>query len=1307
MPCKVTEMKSQNEKPSPLEDAGLLSVITYGWLNGLIWKGYKNGLDMIDLWNVRRKDNSRISTERFLAAWTVELQKSDPSLRRALFKAFGKSYVVAAICKFIIDAANMVEPWLLRIFIGSLGHMTTRFGILLSLVFFLNSLVQVVCKQMYFTKVQLVGIQVKSALTVVLYKKSLDFSEHSKAMYPAGRLISILGSDLERLEYAANEGHMVWSAPVYIAVALVLLWELVGVNVLAAMPIMLFLLPFFGFSASLQKRFQKKQMEAKDTRLRLVSAALSSMRNIKLQNLQSVFLKKIESARSQELGSLRLATIVVAVNNAILTLTPFFISIAVFASLAIWSRTVLVTALVFPTLTLLTNVQYPLTRLPGVVTALSRASLAADRVQALLLAEEIAPEHFRDDDLDYDGQRSIVITNALFSRSRDDSRSCLQVDHFSVNRGDIVCIVGSVGSGKSTFLQALLGDLNEQQGNVFVGGSLAYFPQQSWLLSITIRENITFGAPWNEKLYRQVLYACALFEDLQTLPYGDDTVISDGAITISGGQKARIMLARAIYSQADSYLLDDCLAAVDKRVGLTLLDRLLGPCGILHHKTIIITTNFAPVFPLATNIVVLKEGSIVERGTYNEIIDRGGFAASILGSLDDGPGALRKQSSDETLAEREGDTASSNDISTVQETDVTIGMATDEPDSPTSEYTMREMSSQLSRDSTDKVSSSRDEQRSEEEYAQGHVKWGVYKEHAMSARPIALVLALIFGLGAQAANIGIPFWLNTWANANDRAHHNEALSWYLIVYIIIGVNATILFLVNNLVFVSYSSIRVSTIFHRKLLRAIFRGTMGFFETIPHGRILNRFSVDMTRVDDMLPDMVCNVFQFLSRAGFLLAVISWNSPVFIIVVVPLSIAYVQIHRYFVRNSLSLTRFFHVTNSFVLSFLEQSVAGSTVIRAFERQEYMSEQFHNQLDDNLRCRYLIMYMSRWIGLRLEFIGSITILATALVSIFNIGGHALPASVGALMMSSALQITTLLSLAIQRLVVIETNVVSDERILEYTHLEPEGSSQPTHDHCIPTEWPTTGSVEIKTYSARYRPQLPLTLNSISASVLSGERIGIVGRTGAGKSSLIQALFRTVEAHAGSILIDGLDISRIPLHRLRGALAIIPQDPLIFPGSVRENLDPFAAHANNDAELWSALADCGLENLVAAMPAQLDTLLDDTESGRQQQISHGHAQLLALARTLLISHAKIIVMDEATSAMDRGTDLRIQEVLFNGDKLRGKTMLVIAHRLETVMGCDRIMVMQGGEIVEFDRAGELLARKGAFWELSQGKGEG
>ena len=470
-----------------------------------------------------------------------------------------------------------------------------------------------------------------------------------------------------------------------------------------------------------------------------------------MQNLQSVFLKKIEAARSRELRSLRLVTVIIAVNNAILTLTPFFISIAVFASLAIWTKAVLVTSLVFPVLTLLNNVQYPLTRLPASVTALTRASLAVDRIQAVLLAEEVLPEQFRDDDLDYDRQRSIVISNALFFRGTAETRSCLQVDYFTVNRGDIVCIVGLIGSGKSTFLQALLRNLSEQRGKIFVRGTPAYFPQQPWLLSTTIRENITFGEPLNNELYRQVLYACALDEDLQMLPYGDDTVISDGAISISGGQKARIMLARALYSQADSYLLDDCLAAVDKRVGLTIIDRFFGPHGILRGKTVIMTTNFASVFPLTTSIVALKDGSIIERGTYREIVDRGGFAASLLGSLDDCPEALKKQSSDDTLAEREGDFLGSSHVSTTQEPEMPPRMATD---GPNLERTGGESISEQPRDSTDKVSPFREPQRSEEGYAQGHVKWKVYKQHALLAYMPALVIALIFGLGAQTAYIG-------------------------------------------------------------------------------------------------------------------------------------------------------------------------------------------------------------------------------------------------------------------------------------------------------------------------------------------------------------------------------------------------------------------------------------------------------------------------------------------------------------------------------------------------------------------------
>ena len=278
-PCNFTEMEYRTKNMSPFEDASLFSVVTYSWLGALIRKGFKSGLDTTDFWDLRHEDSSRTSADRFQAAWTIELRKSDPSLRRALFRAFGKSYALAGFFKITIDASQLLEPWLLKIFICSLGHMTTQGGIALSLVFYLNSVLQAVCKQMYFAQVQLVGIHMKSAVTAALYKKSLDFSEQSKAACPSGRLISILGTDLERLEMATAEGHMVWAAPVSITVTLVLLWELVGANVLAALPVMLFLLPFFGFNTTLQKRFQKQQMEAKDTRLRLISTALSSMRS--------------------------------------------------------------------------------------------------------------------------------------------------------------------------------------------------------------------------------------------------------------------------------------------------------------------------------------------------------------------------------------------------------------------------------------------------------------------------------------------------------------------------------------------------------------------------------------------------------------------------------------------------------------------------------------------------------------------------------------------------------------------------------------------------------------------------------------------------------------------------------------------------------------------------------------------------------------------------------------------------------------------------------------------------------------------
>jgi ATP-binding cassette subfamily C (CFTR/MRP) protein 1 len=528
---------------------------------------------------------------------------------------------------------------------------------------------------------------------------------------------------------------------------------------------------------------------------------------------------------------------------------------------------------------------------------------------------------------------------------------------------------------------------------------------------------------------------------------------------------------------------------------------------------------------------------------------------------------------------------------------------------------------------------------SKEASEQGKVKWDVYMEYARTSNLPAVAVYLIMLLGAQAAQIGGSFWLKNWSEVNSRYGGNPHVGKYIGVYFAFGIGNAALVVLQTLILWIFCSIEASRKLHERMAYAIFRSPMSFFETTPSGRILNRFSSDIYRIDEVLARTFNMLFANGARAIFTLVVISFSTPVFISLIIPLGALYLWIQRYYLRTSRELKRLDSVSRSPIYAHFQESLSGISTIRAYQQQKRFSLENEWRVDANLRAYFPSINANRWLAVRLEFIGSVIILAAAGFAIISVsGGSGLTAGTVGLAMSYALQITQSLNWVVRQTVEVETNIVSVERVLEYARL-PSEAPEIISKHRPPVSWPPKGAVSFNGYSTRYREGLDLVLKNVSLDIKSHEKIGVVGRTGAGKSSLTLALFRLIEPSSGNVTIDGLSTSSMGLLDLRRRLAIIPQDAALFEGTVRDNLDP--GHVHDDTELWSVLDHARLREHISSMTGQLDAHINEGGSN----LSSGQRQLISLARALL-TPSNILVLDEATAAVDVETDAMLQTTL-------------------------------------------------------------
>uniref|UniRef100_A0A673UDD6 Multidrug resistance-associated protein 1 n=1 Tax=Suricata suricatta TaxID=37032 RepID=A0A673UDD6_SURSU len=1341
---------------NPSLTASFLSSITFSWYDSTVLKGYKQPLTLEDVCDIDEEIKTKTLVSKFEKHMSEELQKARKAVQRrqraraqgntgdrlpglnknqsqsqdilvleevkkkekksgttknypkswlikTLFKTFYIIFFKAFLLKLVHDLFMFLNPQLLKLLISFANNRDSYVwtGYLYAVLFFVVALIQSLCLQNYFQLCFILGINVRSTIMASVYKKALTLSNQSRKEYTIGETVNLMSVDAQKLMDVTSFIHLLWSNVLQITLSIYFLWAELGPSVLAGVGVMVLLIPTNGILAAKSRAVQVKNMKNKDKRLKNMNEILSGIKILKYFAWEPSFKKQVHELRKKELKNLLTLGQMQSIMMFLLYLTPVLVSVITFSVYTLVnSNNVLDAEKAFTSITLFNILRFPLGMLPMVITSMLQASVSTERLEKYLGGDDLDTSAIR---RDYNFDKAVQFSEASFTWDRELEPTIRDVN-LDIMPGQLVAVVGTVGSGKSSLMSAMLGEMENVHGHITIKGTIAYVPQQSWIQNGTIKDNIIFGSQLDEKRYQQVLEACALLPDLKVLPGGDLVEIGEKGINLSGGQKQRISLARAIYQNSDIYVLDDPLSAVDAHVGKHIFNKILGPNGLLKDKTRLLITHSIHFLPQVDEIVVLGNGTVLEKGSYSTLLANRGVFAKILKTFTKQMGPEGEATVNED-SEEDDDCGLMPSVEEIPEQVAALTLTRENSLHRTLSRSSR--SSSRHRKSLKNSLKTRDVNTLEEELVKGQklikkesiqtgkVKLAIYLKY-LQAMGWCLVF---FNISAYVTNsvayIGSNLWLSAWTNDsktyNGTNYPASQRDLRLGVYGALGIVQGVSVLLANLCS-TYASTRASNILHRQLLNNILQAPMRFFDTTPTGRIVNRFAGDISTVDDTLPVSLRSWMLCFLGIISTLVMICTATPIFVIVIIPLGIIYTSVQMFYVATSRQLKRLDSVTRSPIYSHFSETVSGLSIIRAFEHQQRFLKHNEEGIDTNQKCVYSWITSNRWLAIRLELVGNLVVFFASLMIV--IYRATLSGDTVGFVLSNALNITQTLNWLVRMTSEIETNIVAVERINEYIKVENEAPW--VTDKRPPPGWPSKGEIQFNNYEVRYRPELDLILKGITCDIRGMEKIGVVGRTGAGKSSLTNGLFRILEAAGGQIIIDGVDIASIGLHDLREKLTIIPQDPILFSGSLRMNLDPFNNYS--DEEIWMALELAHLKSFVAGLELGLSHQV--TEAG--DNLSIGQRQLLCLARALL-RKSKILIMDEATAAVDIETDHLIQMTIQK--EFSHCTTITIAHRLHTIMDSDRIMVLDDGKIVEFGTPDELLQNCGPFYLMAKEAG--
>ncbi|NXP41332.1 MRP3 protein, partial [Leiothrix lutea] len=1149
-------------------------------------------------------------------------------------------------------------------------------GFLIAALMFFCAVLQTLVLHQHFQYCFVTGMRLRTGITGVIYRKSLAITNSAKRSSTVGEIVNLMSVDAQRFMDLMTFLNMLWSAPLQILLALYFLWETLGPPVLAGVAVMVLLIPFNSAIAIKTRAFQVEQMRYKDSRIKLMNEILGGIKVLKLYAWEPSFSEKVLEIRKNELRVLRKSAYLNSLSTFAWISAPFLVALTTFAVyIFVDEKNILDAEKAFVSLSLFNILKFPLNMLPQVISNIAQTSVSLKRIQQFLSHDELDPNCVETKVIA--PGNAISVRNATFSWGKE-LKPTLKDINMLIPSGSLVAIVGHVGCGKSSLVSALLGEMEKLEGEVAVKGSVAYVPQQAWIQNATLKDNILFGQAPNEEKYQNALEVCALKTDLEVLPGGDQTEIGEKGINLSGGQRQRVSLARAVYSSSDIFLLDDPLSAVDSHVAKHIFDKVIGPDGVLKGKTRILVTHGISFLPQVDHIIVLVDGKISEMGSYQELLKQNKTFAEFL----------RNYALDEEIEEDEPTMLEEEEVLLAEDT---LSIHTDLADN---EPVANEVRKQfLSVAALPKYLPTQPQITLDQLWCVIlQVKLTVFWQYVKAVSPVISLVICFLYCCQNAAAIGANVWLSDWTNEPvvNGTQQNKAMR--VGVYAALGLLQGLIVLISSFT-LAMGGIKAARTLHAALLENKFHTPQSFYDTTPTGRIINRFSKDIYVIDEVIPPTILMFLGTFFTSLSTMIVIIASTPLFTVVIIPLAVLYFFVQRFYVATSRQLKRLESVSRSPIYSHFSETLSGASVIRAYGRVKAFVDTSDLKVDENQKSYYPGIVSNRWLGIRVEFVGNCIVLFAALFAV--IGRSSLNAGLVGLSVSYALQVTLSLNWMVRMTSELETNIVAVERIKEYSETETEApwiieGKRP------PEDWPSKGELEFVNYSVRYRKGLDLVLKGLNLQVHGGEKIGIVGRTGAGKSSMTLCLFRILEAVKGEIRIDGVKISEIGLHDLRSRLTIIPQDPVLFSGTLRMNLDPFNKYS--DEEIWKALELSHLKRFVSSQPSMLD--YECSEGG--ENLSVGQRQLVCLARALL-RKTRILILDEATAAVDLETDDLIQSTIRT--QFVDCTVLTIAHRLNTIMDYTRVLVLDNGTIAEFDTPANLIAAKGIFHTMARDAG--
>ncbi|XP_068428332.1 ATP-binding cassette sub-family C member 4-like [Clinocottus analis] len=1276
-------------KDNPSASANLLSKIFFCWLNPLFRIGYQRKLEEDDMYNVLPEDASHRLGEELQGYWNREVQQAakdlrPPRLASVLVQCYWRSYARIGIYIFIEEVIKVIQPVLLGKIIENFEsydnsniaavHEAYSYAVGISLTTISLS----VLHHLYFYHVQRAGMKIRVAMCHMIYQKALCLNSKAFAKTTTGQIVNLLSNDVNKFDELTLYLHFLWIGPIQAVAVILLLMYAIGPSCLAGMSVFFILMPVQTMFGRLFSTLRAETAVLTDDRIRTMNEVISGIRVIKMYGWEKPFAALVDEIRRREILKIMKSSYLRGMNMA-----SFFVAskIIVFITVCIYvlSGNQLSASRVFMTVSLYGAVRLTITLFfPFAIEKVSESLISIRRIQDLLLLDEVAPQHLglpmvEKTDCIVKVQDLICYWDMMLEAPT------LQNVSFTVRPEQLLAVIGPVGAGKSSLLSAILGELSQESGVVKVKGELTYVSQQPWILPGTIQSNILFGKELNPKKYDRVLRACALKRDMDLLPDGDMAMVGDRGANLSGGQKSRVSLARAVYQDADIYLLDDPLSAVDAEVGRHLFEECI--CGLLRKKPRILVTHQLQYLKAADQIVVLKQGQMVSRGTYSELQSTGLDFTSLL-----------KEEEKGQEEEGQGGTTISGTVSNFPHT-----LSDNSMSSLSSLCSSRYSLNEGAEPPAVVVQSTGEESRSE-----GNVGLRMYVKYFRAGANF-LVLLVLISLNALAHITFVlqDWWLACWASEQKHINVTEHLNGsfpqqldldlYLGVYAGLTASSVVFGFLRSLVFFNVLVSSAQSL-HNKMFNAILRTPVHFFDINPIGRILNRFSKDIGYLDSLLPWTFVDFIQVMLQVIGVIAVAAVIIPWILIPVVPLLAVFLFLRCYFLQTSRDIKRLESTTRSPVFSHLSSSLQGLSTIRAFKVQQRFQQMFDGYQDLHSEAWFLFLTTSRWFAVRLDGICSIFVTIITFGCLYLRDGLE-PGAVG-LALSYAVTLTGMFQWGVRQSAEIENMMTSVERVVEYAELESEAPWET--DKQLPNDWPKAGSITFDRVNFSYSVNERLVLKNLTVVFSSREKVGIVGRTGAGKSSLISALFRLAEPE-GRIMIDGVLTSEIGLHTLRQKMSIIPQDPVLFTGTMRKNLDPFRLHTDED--LWNALQEVQMKGVVEDLPNKLETVL--TESG--SNISVGQRQLVCLARAILRKN-RILIIDEATANVDPRTDGLIQQTI--RDKFQECTVLTIAHRLHTIIDCDRILVLDAGRIQEYDEPYVLLQnQEGIFYQMVQQTG--